>query len=54
MHMYSLLGVLQEANCVDGGGILPGVVKPATGVVLHPVSAVAVSQQEMARLFTLQ
>lgn len=54
LHLYLLLGVVQEAKCVDGGGVLPGVVEPATGVVLHPVSAVTVAQQEVVRLFTLQ
>lgn len=54
LHLCLLLGVVQEANCVDGGGVLPGVVEPATGVVLHPVSAVTVAQQEVVRLFTLQ
>lgn len=54
LHSFLLLGVVQEANSVDGGRVLPGIVEPATGVVLHPVSAVTVAQQEVVRLFTLQ
>lgn len=48
-----LLGVLQEAHGIDGGRILLGVVQPAAGVVLYPVCAVTVSQQEMVGLFAL-
>lgn len=48
-----LLGVLQEAHGIDGGRILLGIVKPAAGVILYPVSAVTVAQQEMVGLFTL-
>lgn len=54
LRRYSLLRVVQEAHGVDGGGVLPGVVEPAAGVVLHPVCAVTVAQQEMVRLFALQ
>lgn len=31
-----------------------GIVQPPTDVIFHPVSAVAVAQQEMMILFTLQ
>lgn len=54
LRRYSLLRVVQEVHGVDGGGVLPGIVKPTTGVVLHPVCAVTVAQQEMVRLFALQ
>lgn len=48
-----LLGVLQEAHGIDGGRILLGIVQPAAGVVLYPVGAVTVAQQEMVGLFAL-
>lgn len=48
-----LLGVLQEAHGIDGGGILLGIVQPAAGVVLYPVGAVTVAQQEVVGLFAL-
>lgn len=54
LRRYSLLRVVQEAHGVGGRGVLPGVVKPAAGVVLHPVCAVTVAQQEVVRLFALQ
>lgn len=54
LHQYSLLRVVQEAHGVGGRRVLPGVVKPATGVVLHPVCAVTVAQQKVVRLFALQ
>lgn len=49
-----LLGVLQQGGGVLGGRILLGVAQPALHVVLHPIGAVAVAQQEVMRLFALQ
>lgn len=43
---FVLLGVLQQAGGVLSGGVVLGMAQPALGVVLHPVGAVAVAQQE--------
>lgn len=44
--MFLLLGVLQQTGSVLGSGIVLGMAQPALSVVLHPVSSVAVAQQE--------
>lgn len=43
----SLLGVLQEPGGILGGWVLLGVAQPASHIVLHPVCATAVAQEEM-------
>jgi len=49
-----LLGVLQQGGGLLGGGVLLGVAQPALGVVLHPVGARAVAQQEVLGLLPFQ
>lgn len=44
--MFLLLGVLQQTGSVLGSGVVLGMAQPALSVVLHPVSSVAVAQQE--------
>lgn len=49
-----LLGVLQQGSSLLGSRVVLGVAQPALGVVLHPVAARAVAQQEVLGLLSLQ
>lgn len=44
---FLLLGVLQEPGGVLGGWVLFGIAQPAGHIVLNPVGAMAVAQEEM-------
>lgn len=49
-----LLGVLQQTSSVLSSGVVLGMAQPALSVVLHPVGAVAVAQQEVVGHLTSQ
>lgn len=52
--MLVLLGVLKQHGSVLGCWVVLGVVQPALGVILHPIRAVAVTQQEEEGLLSSQ